>query len=308
MHSASTRVSRTRAFTLIELLVVVAIIALLISILLPSLQDARKQAQAAVCGSNTKQILTALFMYQQDYRGHMPPDLWSEASWPSERVPGSAPKQTRKWDLWFYTLYPQYAPDEKIFICPGDPIRTRFDFEARLGPNPHGNAQVPSCGYALNYLLRHMHAHHSLSSFNLETYPPTRPGDTILMSEVGPDDNVERVNTQNVGWSVPWRDGGRMIWDDGIRGWYNGPTWLTARHMGKINMASMDGAVKRVRSAHLLTTPPVSFYLDCAGDTSKPETMVCSCCRWQIPHYNFSHAKLWWWTGPDPVYADGYDY
>ncbi len=54
---------RTAGFTLIELLVVVAIIALLISILLPSLQLAREQGKRAVCLANIKGIGTSMQAY-----------------------------------------------------------------------------------------------------------------------------------------------------------------------------------------------------------------------------------------------------
>ena len=57
---------KIKGFTLIEMLVVVAIIALLISILLPSLSKARELARRTVCGANVKDIGTTLYIYQGD--------------------------------------------------------------------------------------------------------------------------------------------------------------------------------------------------------------------------------------------------
>lgn len=54
-------------FTLIELLVVVAIIALLMGILLPSLGKAREQARRSVCLSNLKEIGSSMFIYEQTW-------------------------------------------------------------------------------------------------------------------------------------------------------------------------------------------------------------------------------------------------
>jgi len=58
-----------QAFTLIELLVVVAVIALLMAILLPCLQRARKQAKAVACFANLRQWAMTLVLYTEDSRG-----------------------------------------------------------------------------------------------------------------------------------------------------------------------------------------------------------------------------------------------
>ncbi len=63
---------RIKAFTLIEMLVVVAIIALLIAILLPSLARARELARQTICGTNMKEIGTTFYIYQSDNLDEFP--------------------------------------------------------------------------------------------------------------------------------------------------------------------------------------------------------------------------------------------
>ena len=151
---------RRKAFTLIELLVVVAIIALLISILLPSLNRARAQARTSICASRITQLAKAILMYADDYdevppflgRGWEDCDELSDTEWPT----GSG-MTIRQWayaenwlmpnmpDYWFdrQEIWPEYADVrdgslfkytrfEGLYRCP--------DFERVSDPDKSQNA------------------------------------------------------------------------------------------------------------------------------------------------------------------------
>ena len=68
-------------FTLIELLIVIAIIAILASMLLPALNQAREKARATQCVNSLKQCSTAITFYADTYQDYIPSA--STTSWGS---------------------------------------------------------------------------------------------------------------------------------------------------------------------------------------------------------------------------------
>lgn len=86
-------------FTLIELLVVVAIVALLISILLPALNQARTQAKRTVCSSNLRSICQAVLTYANENNDKVPQNQGSEPDYVYVRGSTLIQAPGRQWHL-----------------------------------------------------------------------------------------------------------------------------------------------------------------------------------------------------------------
>lgn len=133
--------SRSRGFTLVELLVVIGIIALLIAILLPSLNKARKAARTAASLSNLRQLIIGVHGYKNDHRGAYP------VTWP--QVTGQPRVR------WADAVFP-YMKNTEVYISPqlDADERTRMvkPFGHTLSPDGTVNDKTLYWGgYGYNY-------------------------------------------------------------------------------------------------------------------------------------------------------------
>ncbi|MEK7996404.1 MAG: prepilin-type N-terminal cleavage/methylation domain-containing protein [Planctomycetota bacterium] len=92
-----------RAFTLIELLVVIAVIMLLVALLLPAAQRAKRQAKAVFCRANLKQWGAVFAIYTNNNEGLLPKQKFLGLATP---------------EPWMYFLREDSAGSKGIACCP----------------------------------------------------------------------------------------------------------------------------------------------------------------------------------------------
>lgn len=220
------RVRRSsRAFTLIELLVVVAIMAVLMAILLPSLRMARDQANRSACAANLKALGAMAHIYGGEnddffpfpnYDGGFPNSVWEAPGWlyNNQSDPRNAATGPTEDHLKEGVFAGSYNMPPKAFRCPAD-----------YAPFTPAKSFHNITSYLMNGAI-----------INFARSPVWEYG-------VRPSVKISRFKSQDVlFWEVDEKNGG--IWNDGSNAPHEG---LTRRHgYGGASIGRMDGGAEYI--------------------------------------------------------------
>jgi prepilin-type N-terminal cleavage/methylation domain-containing protein/prepilin-type processing-associated H-X9-DG protein len=167
---------RSTGFTLVELLVVIGIIAILISILLPSLNKARAAANRAACLSNLRTIGQMVHIYAAENKQQIPLGTAGDVYQNAYVVAAKAGSETR-WPAWGVLYKANLVKSPKYLYCPSE-NRSYHMFDAEqnnwLPDDPAPNLNGTLRG---GYLMRPMDAKYRPVLWRGSSNPPAPPID-----------------------------------------------------------------------------------------------------------------------------------
>jgi prepilin-type N-terminal cleavage/methylation domain-containing protein/prepilin-type processing-associated H-X9-DG protein len=237
-----------RAFTLVELLVVIAVIAVLVSLLLPALNRARKAAETVKCLSNVRHCFMGFQTYALDHRGNIPVSRSDDGNlvlWPYYMIAGynTGDELTRKKYL-----------SNAIATCPSAP---RSQIEEKIA-----DKDARLYGYGLYWMddSRSLTVFRN-AKFQIEvkigtdryfTYQrliklPTPPSETVMLA----DSLVQRSGAPYYGPGFPataatFSDQDRGVWHGGrVHTRHGNGRW------GWANVAFYDGHAETIDAHNL---------------------------------------------------------
>jgi prepilin-type processing-associated H-X9-DG protein/prepilin-type N-terminal cleavage/methylation domain-containing protein len=273
------RKHRAAAFTLIELLVVIGVIALLLSILLPSLNRARRKAQSVACASNMRQLHAAMTMFAGDNNGHLPRpygvgELSSDPSsrsfnavlqWAPDGV-GHIDYSDDSAQLWKYLRGSETR--KQVLMCPGDDAQP-------LGGYVENPRFPRNFSYSLNPLIRRDDPN-GRQRLGLKLQRVRQPTTKIMIyEEFAPNDFLCLVALGATGDDAP---SGRhaLQMNDAYR---NNPAAPGYASLGRGNFVFFDGHVESLAPVDLVrSTGKASYHMPLAADdptTFQLATQVC---------------------------------
>lgn len=229
---------RPDGFTLVELLIVVAIIALLLSILLPSLQGARAQAQTTVCAANIRQLALANIAYASEQQGRYCAGAAGIKLDNLHRWHGVRPTADVPFDPQYGPLVDYLTAAEGIRACPafrGYLLKGAAAFERGCG----------GFGYNQAYLGREMRRRPGASfqvvtdGFGVLSERVRRPAETLMFADaafVATADGVSEYSFAEPRFHPEYLQY-HVRMDPSIH----------FRHRGRVNIAWCDGHVDRQR-------------------------------------------------------------
>jgi hypothetical protein len=267
-------------------LVVIALIGLLMVTMIPSLRRSMEMASATVCKHNLDQLGKVLAMYRLENDGWLPAgSVWETTKKAIEDDPAEVATAV----AWFADLYPTYMTDPFAVTCPADPFRYRM---ARVNGNMHDSRVADFASFGINGFI--MNGGQGQLA-RIERRGPSRPLDTILLADIGPDDSRPTGSTRR--GPGPYRNSSLIRWDDGYDPFdvQPGDAWLTNRHGKGIHALTLSNQVREAQTVRIMSEPMRPYYGDCASGG-------CTFCNeLRLYHYSFARDHLFWWTGPTPT-------